>query len=215
MCFLEGLRAVADFPGERLLVDIGEEDASGDKAGVGVDFEQAFGVEDDGVASFLRRERHRGGAEEPAYQFALGERELQTDPGEGNPGADVLELFASGKFQLLTFAGVRLLVGQFALGGAAGPVLPVGERDAAVAELEQDLLHHVLDLLDVHKKWAFFADPKFDFGPDLSPDRFVRLGCRARCRYRPFNFVPQPRDDVRFLLQRLRCVSADDPRELC
>ena len=52
--FLELVDAVGDFPRQRLLVDIGEENAAGEEAAVGVDIEEVLRVEDDGLALFLR-----------------------------------------------------------------------------------------------------------------------------------------------------------------
>ena len=50
MRFLELVDAVGDLPIQRLLIDIGEENAAREEAAVAVDIEQILGVEDDRLA---------------------------------------------------------------------------------------------------------------------------------------------------------------------
>jgi hypothetical protein len=76
------LRAVGDTPGEGFLVDVGEQDAAGEKARCGVHIEEGLGVEDDRVAALLGREIQRDAVEEAGQQFLVGKGELEADPGE-------------------------------------------------------------------------------------------------------------------------------------
>ena len=51
VCFFQRMRAVGDAPRQRLFVDVAEQDAGGEKARIGIEIEQRFCVQHDGVAA--------------------------------------------------------------------------------------------------------------------------------------------------------------------
>ena len=147
MRLLQRVRAIGDLPRQRLLVDVAEQNAGGKEARVGVDIEQRLRVEHDRLAALIRGEIDGGAAEQAREEIVIGEREMEADFRERNAGADVAKLLARGELELqgrLFFDWRRR--SALALDGALGAILPVGERDLRIADLDERLLHHVLEL---------------------------------------------------------------------
>ena len=71
---LQLVDAVADFPVERFLVDVGEENATREEAAIRIDIEEILGVENDRLALLLRGERHRNAAQQAAQTSSFSVR---------------------------------------------------------------------------------------------------------------------------------------------
>src|SRR5690606_28160559 len=65
---LERANAVADAPRQRLLIDVGQQNASGEETGVAIKIEQVLRIQDDRIALLLRREAHGDAAEQPGNE---------------------------------------------------------------------------------------------------------------------------------------------------
>jgi hypothetical protein len=104
-------------------------------------------------------------------------------------------------------------MGQFTQRRPLCAILAVRERHAVVSQLQEDLLDHVLKLLDVYEKRPFFPDPELNFGPHLPSNRLIGLNRGAGSSNGTLDLVSKPRDDVGFVLERLRRVPPDDPGE--
>ena len=111
---------------------------------------------------------------------------------------DVLELFDGREFELFCIVQVHLGVLDFTLGSTFCSVFSVRQSDAAVAQFEEEFLHHVLELLDVNKEGALFFHPKLDFRSDLSANRLISSHDGACRRNGAVDFMTNPRNDVRF-----------------
>ena len=114
---------------------------------------------------------------------------------------------------LLGLAGSQR-VSLFALHGASGAVFPVGQRDFAVAEIKERLLHDVLELLDVDIQWALAVHTELQLRTHLSPDVFLGPDREAGCADGTLDLVAEPRHDARFAGFVAVLVAADDLREI-
>ena len=206
MEFLELGDAVAgDAPAEDFLVDVGEADAGGELGEVGVDLDEALGVELDGLAEVGLGDL----VEETAAQLGLdlvgGADELEPGGGEGDALAQLLAVPEVGG----TVAGLdedhRLLavVDHGRLGGllladagAVGAVEDVVLGHLEVVLAHQLLLDEVLDLLDADDGLAEVGHAAGDAGGDALGGRGVEVEGEEGHAHGDGDLLGDPRDDM-------------------
>ena len=211
--FFQRVRAVGDLPRERLFVDVAEQDARGEKAGVGVEIEQRFCVQHDGIATLGRRETDGRGAQQTRENIVVGQREIQADFCKRDARTDVDELVASGEFHLrIRVVGNHTAHRPFRRPASA--VFPIHERHTRMPDVYERLLHQVLKLLNVDEARALFAHAEFNLRLHLASDAFLLpLGEAGGCD-RAGDLVSEPRDDTRLAGSIRRLIAANDLREL-
>ena len=212
--FFQRVRAVGDLPRERLFVDVGQQNARGEKAGVGVEIEQRLCVQHDGVATLGRRQRDGRGAQQARENVVVGEREIQADFCERDAAADVGELLACGELHLrigVVCAGSA----KSAFGSAAGAVFSIRKSDARLSDFDERFLDEILELLDVDETRALFAHAEFDLRLHLAADALLLPFGKAGGRDCAGDLVSEPRNDARFPGSiRSLLIAADDLRKL-
>ena len=192
--FLEALDAVAhDAPVEDLLVDVGEQDASGEFGKVGVLFDHRPGIQDDRAAQSLLADLGADGAPKLSFDAVLIQAEIETNDGELDAA---LEFAAVPEHALAVLAadddkgvllGIRRRLGGFlAHAGALGAVEDVAFGDLVESLPHQFLLDHVLHILDVDEGLIAAADAGGYRAGDLYGAFGVFLGGEKRLAARQF-----------------------------
>ena len=212
MGFFQRLRAFGHLPLQRLLIDVGQEDAGSKEARVGIDIEQRLGVEDDGIAAFEGAQVDRRAAQQPGEHLVVGERRGQADLGEGNACADIGQLGAGRQFELMARVVGRRSA-QLAFGFPTGPIFSVGQRDVRLPDLDERLFDQVLKLLDVDEARPLPAHLELNLGLNLLPDGFFDPLSHAGRGDRTRNLVTQPGHHPRLAGGVGRQVAPDNLRK--
>jgi len=176
MEFLELGDAVAgDAPAEDFLVDVGEADAGGELREVGVDLDEALGVELDGLAEVGLGDLVEETAAEFGFDLVRRADEFEAGGGEGDALAQLVAVPEVGgtvgvldeDHRLLAVVDDGRLGGEeLAFAGAEGAVEDVALGDLIVALAHELLLDEVLDLLDADDGLAEVGDATRDAGGD-------------------------------------------------
>ena len=164
---LEGSDAISHYvPTEDFLIKVGQLDAAGELGEIGILFDQGLRIEDDGRIEVLLRDLVVSGAAQLDFDLLVGEVQVQADAGELDALAEIFPIP-----KLIGAIGLddhdhRSLGGSInrRSGVLEGPRLTViagrtalgAEQDVGLCHLEmagfhEFLLHHVLNLLDVHE----------------------------------------------------------------
>src|ERR1700722_15229091 len=169
MGLLQLIDAIDYFPRQRFFIDIGEQNTTSKKSTISIDIEEILGIENDGLALFLRGERMRNAAHQSCSELLVREGQVQADPGEREPEPQFMDAIRRGKLKLFDRTRVSLRF-DLAQNGAPSTVLGIGQGDRPVMEFDQQALDQILQLFDVDEKRTLLLDPELRFRLQLLAD---------------------------------------------